>query len=341
LSQLALTSCDQLYGDIPDNLEIPSEKPKQDEFHRRIYDMKSTRDYDKAILCRSEGDDEYRKDDSVDKCYNNIGIALEFFSTVFGRRSVDGHGMEIIAWLHYARHWPQAMWLKSKKFMIVGDGFADDPNNPSSQPSEEKIYFGNFAASIDSIAHELVHGITNATAQLEYKGQSGALNESISDVFASMIRQRHLRQTVDKADWLIAQDAFLPEQRHMALRSLKSPGKAFYIPNPSGSEKPILKDMQVAHMSQFKAVPDEDDHGGVHVYSGIPNHAFYLAATKVGGLSWENVGEVWYLTLTKGNLTPSCTFIEFAKETVRIASTLQSNPAEAIQSAWNQVGVHW
>lgn len=249
--------------------------------------------------------------------------------------------MEIVAWLHYARHWPQAMWLKSKKFMIVGDGFANDPNNPSSQPSEEKIYFGNFAASIDSIAHELVHGITNATAKLEYKRQSGALNESISDVFASMIRQRHLRQTVDKADWLIAQDTFLPEQRHMALRSLKGPGKAFYIPSPSGSEKPILKDQQVAHMFQFKAVPDEDDHGGVHVNSGIPNHAFYLAATKVGGLSWENVGEVWYLTLTKGNLMPSCTFIEFAKETVKIASTLQNNPAEAIQSAWNQVGVYW
>jgi Zn-dependent metalloprotease len=315
-------------------------EPSPGKLRRKIYDMKSTQDYSKATLRRSEGEAEYPTDDSINKCYDNIGLTYDFLSKEFDRNSLDDLGMEIIAWVHYGQHWPQALWRKGRKFMIVGDGFGSDPNIPSGPGPKKPIYFGNFAASLDSIAHELGHGITNATARFIYKGQSGALSESMSDVFASMVKQYTLNQSVDQADWLIGQDTFLLHQSDMGFRSLKQPGKAFIIPGPPGSNKPILEDNQVLHMNQYKVKPEYDDHGGVHMYSGIPNHAFYLAATQVGGYSWEKVGRIWYMTWTRGQLAPACTFDEFAKVTVSFALGFGDDIAEKVRGAWSKVGVH-
>jgi Zn-dependent metalloprotease len=311
-------------------------EPSPGKLRRKIYDMKSTQDYGEATLCRSEGEAEYPTDGAINKCYDNIGLTYDFFSKEFCRNLLDDLGMEIIAWVHYGKHWPQALWLKDRKFMIVGDGFGTGPNIPSDPAPKKPIYFGNFAASLDSIAHELCHGITNTTARFKYKGQSGALSESVSDVFASMVKQYTLNQSVDQADWLIGQDTFLLHQSDMGLRSLKQPGKAFIIP---GSDKPILEDNQVSHMNQYKVKPEYDDHGGVHMYSGIPNHAFYLAATQVGGYSWEKVGRIWYMTWTRGQLAPACTFNEFAKVTVGFALEFGDDIAEKVRVAWSKVGV--
>ena len=146
-------------------------------------------------------------------------------------------------------------------------------------------YFPGFTKNIDVIGHELMHGITQHTAGLEYEFQSGALNESISDVFGSMIKQYYHpkgKQLATDADWLIGEGIFLSTLTGAkALRSMKAPGTAYDNPK-------IGKDRQPADMDAYKKLPNTSsgDWGGVHTNSGIPNHAFYLAATKLGGYSW-------------------------------------------------------
>ncbi len=121
------------------------------------------------------------------------------------------------------------------------------------------------------IAHELTHGVTENTAGLEYHNQSGALNESMSDVFGSLVKQWALRQTAEQADWLIGAEIFTPGIEADALRSLKAPGTAY-------DNEEFGRDPQPDHMSSSCPLPDteEGDWGGVHINSGIPNKAFYL-----------------------------------------------------------------
>src|SRR5262249_6826367 len=149
-------------------------------------------------------------------------------------------------------------------------------------------YFNRFTISVDIMGHELTHGVTAYTAGLIYQGQSGALNESISDVFGSMVKQFALSQTVATADWLIGAGIFTPKVNGVALRSMKEPGTAY--------NDPVLgKDPQPADMAHY--VNTSSDNGGVHINSGIPNRAFYLTAVALGGNSWDRAGRIWYATL--------------------------------------------
>src|SRR5207302_4651253 len=138
--------------------------------------------------------------------------------------------------------------------------------------------------------------------------QQGALNESISDVFGSLVKQRSLGQTAETADWLIGAEVFTPGIEADALRSLKAPGTA-YNNNLFG------KDPQPDHMNKFVHKPDTQmgDWGGVHTNSGIPNKAFFLTATGIGGSAWEAPGHIWYEALkASGEMTD---FQEFADTT--------------------------
>lgn len=179
------------------------------------------------------------------------------------------------------------------------------------------------------IAHELSHGVTQFTANFEYEGEAGALNESMSDVIACMVEQKQLNQTVHEADWLIGQTIFPVAFRGAALRSLKEPGTAYV-------KDPVLgTDPQPKHYS--KRYRGTGDHGGVHINSGIPNHAFYLAAKAVGGYSWEKVGQVWYDALTSESTNPKSTFKEFADLTVAAAEKHEC--VDQVKQAWQAVGV--
>jgi hypothetical protein len=89
-------------------------------------------------------------------------------------------------------------------------------------------------------------------------------------------------------------------------------------------------------------VDTTDDNGGVHLNSGIPNHAFYLAATALGGNAWEGAGQVWYDVLTGGTLPTDCDFQTFARATTAAAGQrfgAGSASAQGVQDAWVQVGV--
>ena len=282
---------------------------------RSIYDAKQTQDLP-GTLIRSEGQAAVA-DQSVDQAYEGLGATFDFYLNEYERNSIDNAGMPLIATVHYAKDYDNAFWNGEQ--MVFGDG-------------DNEIFIG-FTGSLDVIGHELTHGVTGSEANLTYQGQSGALNESISDVFGSMVKQYKLRQTADQADWLIGAGILAKGIQGVALRSMKAPGTAFDDPK-------LGKDDQPAHMSRY--VRTGEDNGGVHTNSGIPNHAFFLIATALGGYSWEKAGQVWYDALVDHNLKANSSFATFANLTIRHAGSRYgagSEEQEAFRMGWAEVGV--
>ena len=249
------------------------------------------------------------------EAYDGLGATYTFYADVFQRNSVDDHGLPLIASVHYGDHYDNAFWNGQQ--MVFGDG--------------DGQLFNRFTVALDVIGHELTHGVTQYEAGLAYLNQAGALNESVSDVFGSLVKQYKLGQTADEADWLIGAGLLAPGVQGVALRSMKAPGTAFDDPT-------LGKDDQPAAMSGY--VRTTEDNGGVHTNSGIPNHAFYLAAIALGGHSWEKAGRIWYETLRSPRLKSNATFAQFAALTVSQATTLfSSTESQAVSDAWKQVGI--
>jgi Zn-dependent metalloprotease len=255
----------------------------------------------------------------VNRAFTGLGDTRDFYKEVFDRDSLDGRGMRLNGYVHYGSQYNNAFWDGSQ--MVFGDG--------------DGVLFTDFTKSLDVIAHELTHGVTEFTAGLDYHNQSGALNESISDVFGSLVKQWSKKQTADQADWLIGAEVFTPDIDADALRSMKAPGKAYNSPA-------IGRDPQPDHMSKYVHLPDTDDgdSGGVHINSGIPNRAFYLTATAIGGFAWDAPGHIWYATLQASSAQTN--FQEFADTTFLKAGQLygsQSAEQQAVLLAWKEVGI--
>jgi Zn-dependent metalloprotease len=282
--------------------------------NRTISDAHSTETLPGTTI-RSEGDTAV-KDVAVNEAYDGLGATFELYSEVYKRDSIDGKGLPLDGSVHYGTKYDNAFWNGER--MVFGDG--------------DGVIFGRFTVAVDVIGHELTHGVTQYTAGLEYQGQSGALNESISDVFGSLVAQYQKKQNVDQASWLIGQGLFTKSVKGVALRSMKAPGTAYDDPH-------LGKDPQPATMAGYVTTTDDD--GGVHTNSGIPNHAFYLVATKIGGNAWERAGQIWYDTLL-GTLKPSVDFAGFATATLAAARKRyggSSAEAAAVQAGWTGVGV--
>jgi hypothetical protein len=257
---------------------------------------------------RSAGEPE-SGDAAVDEAAYGITGSLALFAEVYGRSSYDGKGAPVSLTVHYQRDYDNAFWDGTQ--LVFGDG--------------DGTVFGRFTKPVDVLGHELTHAVTEHTAGLEYAGQSGALNESVSDVFASCLKQRLLGQDALEADWLIGEGIFVPGIHARGLRDMAAPGTAY--------DDPALgKDPQAGDMSGY--VDTTDDNGGVHLNSGIPNRAFQLAATAIGGSSAEGAGRVWYATLT-GGLSSNADFAAFAAATIAAAG----EHADAVAQAWTTVGV--
>lgn len=249
-------------------------------------------------------------DEAVDEAATGIAAALALFAEVHGRASYDGAGAPVTVTVHYGRDYANAFW--DGRQLVFGDG--------------DGRVLGRFTRPVDVLGHELTHAVTEHTAGLVYEGQSGALNESVSDVFAACLKQRLRDETVEQADWLIGAGLFLPGVRARGLRDMAAPGTAY--------DDPALgRDPQPAHLDDY--VETTDDHGGVHVNSGIPNRAFHLAATAIGGRSWEGAGPIWYAALTGGRVGTRTAFAGFAAATVAAAG----DHAAAVDGAWRAVGV--
>jgi len=268
-----------------------------------------------GALVRSEGDPPV-SDPAVNEAYDGAGATYDLYRDVYDRNSIDDRGMALVSSVHYRVGYDNAFWDGSQ--MVYGDG-------------DGKI-FQRFTKAVDVIGHELTHGVTQYEAALEYSDQPGALNESFSDVFGSLVKQRALGQTAAEADWLIGAGLFTAAVNGKALRSMAAPGTAY-------DDKVIGKDPQPADMAHYQDTTD--DNGGVHINSGIPNRAFYLAATAIGGSAWEKAGMVWYVTL-RDRLRPRAQFKDAADATVAAAKELfgaRGAVAKAVADAWAKVGV--
>lgn len=310
------------FSAIAPQILAPSPAPLE----RMIFDCGKTNQLPGHRVC-GEGEP-LPNDPAMEEAYKYCGVMWKFYRDVFNRYSVDNRGLPLKSSVHYQegpRGLDNAFWDGSQ--MIYGDG--------------DGIVFGRFTQSLDVIGHELTHGVTQNTAALAYAGQSGALNEHFSDVFGILVRQWQGAANGDahqsdpaSADWIIGKELFLPGVKGVGLRSMSNPGSAYDDPR-------IGKDPQPKHMSgyvQLDNTPDQDN-GGVHFNSGIPNHAFYLAARAIGGPAWKTAGSIWYITLTE-RLRSDADFAKCATETISVARDHYGDDiAQKVAAAWSSVGV--
>ncbi len=282
--------------------------------NRIIYDAKNTQQLPGEVV-RSEGDSP-SEDEAVNEAYDAAGATYDFFKEICDRTSIDNKGLRIDSTVHYGKDYENAFWNGSQ--MVYGDGDGE--------------LFNRFTKSVDVIGHELTHGVTQHEADLIYFGEAGALNESFSDVFGSLVKQRINNQTADRADWLIGVGLFTDKVKGEGIRSMKAPGTAY--------DDPVLgKDPQPGHMKDIYT--GTKDNGGVHINSGIPNRAFYLAATEIGGYAWEKAGKIWYVSLCE-KLDSKANISQGAEVTIAVAGELYgqaSSEQKAVENAWKEVGV--
>ncbi len=255
-------------------------------------------------------------DVEVNEAFDGAGKTWDFYYMVYSRNSIDGKGLRLNSTVHYGKQFENAFW--DGRQMVYGDG-------------DGKL-FNRFTAALDVIGHELTHGVTQYSAGLSYTGQTGALNEHVSDVFGILVKQFTLGQSAQESDWIIGEGLFGPSVNGKGIRSMAAPGTAY--------DDPVLgRDPQPAHLRDY--VNTTDDNGGVHINSGIPNRAFYLAASTLGGPAWDVAGRVWYSTLF--HLPEDPDFQVFADVTAGMAGMLygaNSTVQRAIQRGWAAVGVN-
>jgi Zn-dependent metalloprotease len=255
-------------------------------------------------------------DREADEAFDGAAATDRLYRQAFGRDSLDGHGMTLVSTVHYGDRYNNAFWNGQQ--MAYGDG--------------DGILFQALTRSLSVIGHELSHGVVQFSGGLRYQDESGALNESFADVFGVLTVQYKRGQKAREASWLVGDGILGPDVQGEALRSLKAPGRAY--------DDPILgKDPQPYHMDLF--VSTSSDNGGVHINSGIPNHAFYLLAQYLGGYAWEKAGPIWYDALQSIN-NPFATFVDWADETVaRAHDRFGAGSLEALYTrrAWRLVGI--
>ncbi|WP_404450974.1 M4 family metallopeptidase [Virgibacillus necropolis] len=226
------------------------------------------------------------------------GEVFDYYYNTFGRVSYDNQGADIVSTVHYGNNYNNAAWTGNQ--MIYGDG--------------DGTTFTYLSGANDVVAHELTHAVTDTTAGLVYQSQSGALNESFSDVFGFF---------VDSEDWLMGEDVYTPYRSGDALRSMS---------NPNVYNQPD-------HMNEYRDLPvtREGDWGGVHINSGIPNKAAYYTINSLGISKTE---QIYYRALTV-YLTPNSDFSYARAALEQSAIDLYGgSAANAVSEAWNNVGVY-
>lgn len=262
-------------------------------------------DNSSSIYYSASNNNQWSDPAAISAHYNGI-VTYKYFLNNHQRNSVDGKGMTIYSIVHVteqSKPMENAFW--SGKVMCYGDGGS---------------YFTPLAGGLDVAAHEMTHGITQFSANLEYQGQSGALNESMSDAFGAL---------VDTANWKIG------EQIIKNFNTFPSGAMRDMIDPHNGGTKGSAV-WQPAKMSEF--LNTTEDNGGVHSNSGIPNRAFYLVAKS---LTRAKAAKIWYRALTT-YLTRTSQFIDARIATVKSATDIYGgNSAEvaSVKSAWDVVEV--
>jgi bacillolysin len=240
--------------------------------------------------------------------HTNTGRVFDYFFRTHGRRGLDGRGGNMIALVHVTeggRPMENAFW--NGVFMAYGDG------GRSLAP---------LAGALDVAGHEMTHGVIENTVNLEYRFQSGALNESLADVFAAM---------VDRDDWLIGEDVVNP--------AVFTSGALRDMENPNNGGRRGDRSWQPAHMDEFVELDLEIDNGGVHINSGIPNRACALLAGVIGR---DKTERIYYRTLEARYLNSRSNFADMRLAASRAAADLfgtDSPEVEAVHTAFTAVGI--
>jgi Zn-dependent metalloprotease len=250
-------------------------------------------------------------DPTAKRAFNETTSVAKFYKDVFERNSIDNQGMTMMSSIHFGSNYNNAMWNGSQ--MIYGDG--------------DGSIFIDFTSGNDVIGHELTHGVTQHSLQLDYFDEAGGLNESISDCFGSMFRQWESDQDVESADWLIGHDIMGPTAKARGFTCLRDMGN------------PAAKHCLAPQPTQYSQITPGMD---PHYSSGPPNLAFYTACKTLGGKSWEKIGQVWYNSLTGFGPTANMRMKPFADRTRQVAHTLYNTTpavAAAVDQGWQQVGL--
>lgn len=255
-----------------------------------------------------------RNDDIAQAAHDGAGVVYDYYQNTFNRDAIDGQGGVMVSTVNYGSD-PQdaenAAWVGELQQMIYGDGGR---------------IFRPLPFGLDVVGHEFTHGIVDATSQLMYEGQSGALNESYADVFGAMI---------DRANWTIGEEVVKsPPFPRAYLRSMEDPNaEGAYDPND-----PLAGVGQPANMDEFANLPlsRNADNGGVHINSGIPNHAAFLVAQAI---SKEKMEQIYFRAVTQ-YLTPNSQFVDAANASIQAATELFGQAeADAVRTAFGQVGI--
>lgn len=238
------------------------------------------------------------------------GVVFDYYKTVHARNAIDGAGGAMLSTAHFGQAYDNAFWDGTG--MSYGDGGQA---------------FRPLSAGLDVVAHEFTHGVTERTSNLTYQGQSGALNESVSDIFGVFIE--HSFKPDDAKNWVMGEDI---AKGTVGLRDFKNPAKG----------------QQPANMKSY--VNTQQDNGGVHINSGIPNNAAYLmtmgganptSGTVVKfGIGWEKSEKLWYRANTKYFLSTT-NFAQAAQAVMQAAKdiALTDNENNIVDCAWKAVGV--
>ena len=271
--------------------------------------------------------------------HSYAGWTYDYYFLRFGRRGLDGNNLEVLSLIHpvrredifsYSNAVISTFYLNAfyagDGIMVYGEGL---PPNLRLTTGQRVDYL---AGALDIVSHELTHGVTDFTSGLIYQGESGALNESFSDMMATGAEFFFQGRAPGQADWLLAEDVFTPG----GIRSLQNPA-VFGDPD---------------HYSlRFTGT---EDNGGVHINSSIPNHVFYLATvggthrvsgiavTGVGQANIEQIEKVMYRAFT-AMMPASANFATARAVTIQSARDLYgagSAPERAVTQAWNAVGVN-
>jgi Zn-dependent metalloprotease len=274
------------------------------EKNRSVYDAHGTESADRVS---QEG--EVPDDPAGAEVYQAAGKTYDYYANTFSRDSFDDAGGEISLIVHGPEN-DNAYWSGDSLWFGDGDGEV----------------FDKPLTSLDTVAHEFTHAVTQYTANLAYENQSGALNESFSDVFGVM---------VDRSNWHLGETivncATMPK-KHCWLRDMEDPTLGGDFPKGDWGQPAVMADY-------VKLANDrKHDYGGVHVNSGIPNHTFYLA---VQASSKEAMEQVWYRALTV-YLTESSDFADFADALKSSAADLYgdgSAEGQAVEKAIKGVGL--
>ncbi|APQ78093.1 M4 family metallopeptidase [Clostridium botulinum] len=272
-----------------------------------LYYYLSSPNYKQMLMSKSElisnHNNNFIADNQVNSvdAYVNTNKTYDYYKNKLNRNSIDNKGMNINGFVHVGMNYGNAFWYGPYDGMFFGDG--------------DGVYFSSLAKSLDVVGHELSHGVTNKESNLKYENESGALNESFSDIMGV---------AVEGKNFVLGEDCWVAGG---VMRDMEDPSRGG----------------QPAHMKDYAFT--FYDNGGVHTNSGIINHAAYLIADgieKTGAKNSKDImGKIFY-TANCYKWDETTNFAKCRNDVVQVTKELygeNSNYVKIVEKAFDQVGI--